>query len=115
MEQRGLLVLGTSGGDPLERVPQHGIAAHPLVHREVALEHAAIGAERRHGRFDVRTPGRCHLAGGWGQRPTLAVRAEAAVLPLEGQVFLLWMELLLRRRAASGATAGTVAATGAIS
>jgi hypothetical protein len=51
--------------------------------------------------------------GVWGQRPTLTVHAEAAGLPLEGQVFLLWMELLLRRRAASGATAGTVAATGA--
>jgi hypothetical protein len=41
------------------------------------------------------------------------VRADAA-LPIEAQVFLVWMELLLRRRAASGATAGTVAATGAM-
>jgi hypothetical protein len=51
--------------------------------------------------------------GGLGQRPTLTVRAGAA-LPMEAQVFLVWMELLLRRRAASGATAGTVAATGAM-
>jgi hypothetical protein len=51
--------------------------------------------------------------GGWGQRPTLTVRAEAAVLPLEAQVFLLWMELVLRRRADAGATAGVVASTGA--
>ena len=51
--------------------------------------------------------------GGLGQRPTLTFRAEA-VLPLEAQVFLLWMELLLRRRAASGASAGGVAATGAM-
>jgi hypothetical protein len=51
--------------------------------------------------------------GGLGQRPTLTVRAEAG-LPIEAQVFLVWMELLLRRRAASGATAGTVAATGAM-
>jgi hypothetical protein len=51
--------------------------------------------------------------GGLGQRPTLTVVEEDA-LPLEAQVFLLWMELLLRRRAASGATAGVVAATGVI-
>jgi hypothetical protein len=50
--------------------------------------------------------------GGLGQRPTLTVVAED-VLPLEAQVFLLWMEFLLRRRAASGATAGAIAATGA--
>jgi hypothetical protein len=51
--------------------------------------------------------------GGLGQRPTLTFRAEGA-LPLEAQVFLLWMELLLRRRAASGATAAGVASTGAV-
>ena len=51
--------------------------------------------------------------GGLGQRPTLTVHGENA-LPLEGQVFLLWMELLLRRRASSGAAASGVAATGAM-
>jgi hypothetical protein len=50
--------------------------------------------------------------GAWGQRPTLDVRAEGA-LPLDAQVFLLWMELVLRRRTESGASAGAVAATGA--
>lgn len=50
--------------------------------------------------------------GGLGQRPTLTFTAGSA-LPLEAQVFLLWMERLLRRRAASGAAAGAVAATGA--
>jgi hypothetical protein len=52
--------------------------------------------------------------GGFGQRPTLTVRAEGA-LPLDAQVFLLWMELVLRRRASSGAAGGAVAATGATS
>jgi hypothetical protein len=51
--------------------------------------------------------------GGWGHRPTLTIHKEGA-LTLEGQVFLLWMELVLRRRADSGAAAGTIAATGAV-
>src|SRR4029434_9218711 len=41
-EQRGLLVGRATGGDALEGVPHHRIAAHTLVDREIALEHRAL-------------------------------------------------------------------------
>jgi hypothetical protein len=40
--------------------------------------------------------------GGWSPRPTLDV---VAALPLHQQVFLLWLELVLSRRAAAAAAA----------
>jgi hypothetical protein len=40
--------------------------------------------------------------GGWSPRPTLTATDE---LPLEHQVFLLWVELVLRRRDAAAAAA----------
>src|SRR5215468_9781822 len=45
-EQRRLLVRRSAGRDPLERVPDHPIAANLLVGRKIALEHAAPGPER---------------------------------------------------------------------
>jgi len=45
VEQLGLLRRRTARRQPLERVPQHLVATARLVHREVRLEHAAIGAE----------------------------------------------------------------------
>jgi hypothetical protein len=50
--------------------------------------------------------------GGWSRRPTLT--ADDA-LPLDSRVFLLWLELLIQRRAAgaaAGAAAGGAAAAG---
>jgi hypothetical protein len=40
--------------------------------------------------------------GGWSPRPTLTVDAS---VPLDHQVFLLWLELVLQRRAAAAAAA----------
>jgi hypothetical protein len=40
-------------------------------------------------------------AGSWGSRPTLSVVGE---LPLHHQVFLLWLELVVGRRAAAAAS-----------
>src|SRR5580658_5516850 len=47
---------------PLERVEQHRIAARTLVDREVAFEHAAVGAEILDAGLDIRPPGIGHLA-----------------------------------------------------
>src|SRR6185436_3493960 len=41
----------------LEGVPQFGVAARLLVGREVALEHAAVDAERLDAGFDIGPPG----------------------------------------------------------
>lgn len=46
---------------------------------------------------------------GWLRRPTLTAAEE---LPLEAQVFLLWVELVILRRS-GGAAAGAAAASGA--
>jgi len=55
-----------AGGDPLEGVPHDRIAAHPLVDREIALEHRALRAEGVDADFDVRAPGFLEvLRGGW--------------------------------------------------
>src|ERR1700730_12357188 len=56
-EQRGFLVGGTAGGDALEGVPHHRIAAHAFVDREIALEHRALRAEGSDAGLDVRAPG----------------------------------------------------------
>jgi hypothetical protein len=47
--------------------------------------------------------------GVWSPRPTLTADAS---LPLDHQVFLLWVELLLQRRAATTAAAGGAAVAG---
>src|SRR5262245_45259165 len=44
-KQRSFLVGGTSGGDPLERVPQDLITAGAFVDREIALKHRPLRAE----------------------------------------------------------------------
>jgi hypothetical protein len=49
-------------------------------------------------------------ATGWLRRPTLSAAGE---LPLEAQVFLLWLELVLLRRS-GGAAAGAAVAGGAV-
>src|SRR5271166_3496054 len=56
MEQQRLLGRRRAGGDALERVPQHGVAAHGLVDREVAFEHAPRRAEVLDARVHVRPP-----------------------------------------------------------
>src|SRR3982074_644592 len=45
--KQGSLLRGRGlGRQPLESIPQHAVAGGDLVDREVALEHAAIGAEQ---------------------------------------------------------------------
>src|ERR1700730_6063643 len=56
VEQGGLLVGGIAGGDPLERVPPNLITAGTLVDREIALEHAALRAERSDAGLDIGAP-----------------------------------------------------------
>src|SRR5580704_1427168 len=56
VEHRALLVVRIRLGDALERIPQIGIAAHPLVDREVALEHRAVRAEGGDAGLDRRAP-----------------------------------------------------------
>src|SRR6266478_2316836 len=55
-EQRLLLVGGAPGSDALEGVPHHRITAHPLVDREIALEHRALRAESIDADLYVRPP-----------------------------------------------------------
>src|SRR5215469_11101469 len=57
-EECGLLGRGAASGDALEGVPQHVVAAAPLVDREVALEHRALGAEGGDAGLDIGPPGR---------------------------------------------------------
>src|SRR5438128_8297223 len=45
MEQLGFVRSGVVGGQALERVPQHHIAAADFVHRKVRLEHAPVDTE----------------------------------------------------------------------
>src|SRR5579871_1426703 len=55
--ERALLVGRGVLRQVLEGVPQLGVAAALLVGREVALEHAAVGAERLDAGLDVGAPG----------------------------------------------------------
>src|SRR5215472_13415369 len=57
-EECGLLGRRAAGGDALEGVPQHVVAAAPLVDREVALEHRALGAEGGDAGLDIGPPSR---------------------------------------------------------
>jgi hypothetical protein len=66
------------------------------------------GAHRYSG--DGRTVVESGFTGRWLRLPTLAVREP---LPLPAQVFLLWVELVLTRRSATGASAGAAVAGGA--
>src|SRR6185369_3937813 len=56
VEHRVLLVIRIILGDPFERVPQIAVAAHPLVDREVALEHRAVRAKGGDAGLDIRAP-----------------------------------------------------------
>lgn len=53
-----------------------------------------------------RTVAESGSTGGWSPRPTLTCEAS---LPLEHQVFLLWLELVIGRRNSSAATGAIVA------
>src|SRR6516162_1707325 len=54
--ERGLFGGRGAGGDPLERIPQFGVAARLLVRREITLEHAAVDAKSFDARLDVLAP-----------------------------------------------------------
>src|SRR5712691_2419506 len=60
-EERLLLSGGRAGRDALERVPQRRPADPHLVHREVALERAAVRPEQLDARLDVWAPERGQL------------------------------------------------------
>src|SRR6266478_5089614 len=60
-EEIGLFRCGGAAREPLEGVEQHRIAAGTLIDREIALEHAAVGAEIRDAGVDIGPPGIGHL------------------------------------------------------
>src|SRR5262249_2101199 len=55
-EQRRPLVDRCARGDPLERVPDHPIAADVLVRRKVALEHTPIDPESLDAGLEIAAP-----------------------------------------------------------
>src|SRR5437764_14803198 len=55
-EEIGFFRCRDAAREPLEGVEQHGVAAGALVDREVALEHAAAGAEAFDAGVDIRLP-----------------------------------------------------------
>src|SRR6266568_3928092 len=57
-EERELFFARSARGDALEGVPQRGIADCHLVDREVAFEHAALGAEQLDAGLDIGPPRR---------------------------------------------------------
>src|SRR5262245_6673583 len=78
VEQLGLLAGRAARGQTLEGVPQHRVAAARLVHREIRLEHAAIGTELLDGELVI-------VSGGLGEllaagRPGPLVPPEAVDL-----------------------------------
>src|SRR6267378_4292596 len=60
-EEIGLFRCGGAAREPLKCVEQHRIAAGTLIDREIALEHAAVGAEIRDAGVDIGPPGIGHL------------------------------------------------------
>ena len=56
-EESGLLGRRGTAREPLERIEQHRVAARALVDGKVALEHAAVGAERLDAGLDIGPPG----------------------------------------------------------
>src|ERR1700744_2039264 len=68
-EQLSLLALAEIGGDALEGVEDHLVAALALIRREVALEHAAVGAERLDAGFEIGFPRSRRLLGVRRLRP----------------------------------------------
>src|SRR5258708_33560492 len=75
-EQRRLLGLAVLRGDTFERVEDHLIAALALVGREVALEHAAFGAEGLDAGLDIGTPRRGGVFRRWRHRALVKIIAE---------------------------------------
>src|SRR6516164_4945932 len=62
-EKIGLFRCGGAAREPLEGIEQHRITAGALVDREVAFEHATVGAEILNAGFDIGPPRIGHLAG----------------------------------------------------
>src|SRR5215475_6903585 len=62
MEKCRPLVWRIPGCEPLERIPDHLVAAHALIDRKVALEHAALRAEHLDAGLHERSPRRGKLA-----------------------------------------------------
>src|SRR5258705_10950726 len=60
-EKIGLFRCGGATREPFECVEQHRVAAGPLVDREIALEHAAAGAEILDTGIDIGPPRIGHL------------------------------------------------------
>jgi hypothetical protein len=56
---------------------------------------------------DGRVVAESGITGGWSPRPTLTAYED---VPLAGQVFLLWLEMVVRRRNSAAVAAGTGAA-----
>src|SRR5206468_3244748 len=56
VKERRLLGGGSARSDALEGVPHHRVAEHPLVDREIALEHAALRAEQLDRGLHERAP-----------------------------------------------------------
>jgi hypothetical protein len=75
----------------------------------VEVEPASLWKGTHRFLVDGRPVAESGSAGGWRQRPTLAADGS---LPVDAQVFLLWLESVLRRRANSAAAGGAVIATG---
>src|SRR5262249_49576981 len=65
-----------AAGQNLARVPVRRIAVSALVDREVALEHAALGAEAFDAGLEIRPPGICQCLG--GERVLVLVEIETA-------------------------------------
>src|ERR1051325_11428171 len=55
-EEIGLFRSRGAAREPLEGVEQDGVAAGALVDREIAFEHAAVGAEALDASFDIGPP-----------------------------------------------------------
>src|SRR5262245_38491799 len=81
VEQLGPFLRRVAGGQALERVPQHRVAAGNGIYREVRFEHAAIGTKLLYGELVI-GPGRVGqlLAGGW---PGALVPAESVDLHVD--------------------------------
>jgi hypothetical protein len=60
---------------------------------------------------DGRVVAESGITGGWAPRPTLTTEAD---LPLAGQVFLLWLEMVVRRRNSAAVAAGAGAAVAGV-
>src|SRR5262245_55582840 len=75
VEQRGLLTLAVVRRKPLEGVEDDLVAALAFIRREIALEHAAVDAERLDAGLDIGLPGCSRLLGVRRLRPFMEAEA----------------------------------------